>query len=311
LKEAGAVEAPRRALSISVKKILLATDFSEASRAALPYVRAIASHYKSEVYVVHVVGSGVFSLLPLREQEKALHEAEQGMRGFLQSGLGSSPRWKHFVKGGEASDVLYEFGKELDIDLLVLGTNGRRGLKRFVLGSVAEEIFRRVPCPVLTVGPKARRKMPQEVRLRHILFATDLAPSSLEALPCAIQLAKEYKAPLTVLHVAKTKKRGREVEVQLAALIPPKRKLQLKHDLLVLMGSPVSTILRTAGNKPSDLIVLGVRSGGTWDRAATHAPGPVAYNVIAQAPCPVLTLRSQRTTLIGSEQGPDGAALRR
>jgi nucleotide-binding universal stress UspA family protein len=294
LQERVAVEAPSGTNRIAVKKIILATDFSEVSLAAVPYVRAVAAHYDAEVYVVHVVGSGVFLLLPQPEQEMALHEAERMMRGFLQSASARGPRWKNLIQGGEPSEVLRQLGKKLDIDLLVLGTNGRRGLHRFVLGSVAEEIFRWVPCPVLTIGPKVKRAIPQEVRLSHVLFATDLALSSVEALPCALRLAEEYAAPLTLLHVVKTKQQRGEAEKRLEALISQEGNSERMPELLVETGSPARTILNTAASKQSDLIVLGVRSGGTWDRLATHAPGPVAYNVVAQAPCPVLTLRSQR-----------------
>lgn len=275
---------------ISVKNILLAIDFSEATLATFPYVESVAAHYGSNIHAMHVAGSGVFPLLPLPKQDRVIGEAKEKMQTFLSSSESAS-RFKQIVRGGEPSDILYQYGKELRIDLLVLGTNGHRGLRRCVLGSVAEEIFRSVPCPALTVGPKARGGNTQ-APVRRILFATDFAPPSLEALPCAIRLAQELRAILTLLHVTRTKQEREKAKAQMEKLVAKESRPDVKLDWIVQTGSPAATILKTAKMNKLDLIVMGVRSGGTWSRAATHAPGPVAYNVIAQSPCPVLTLRS-------------------
>jgi nucleotide-binding universal stress UspA family protein len=280
--------------NIIVDEIVLATDYSEASLAAVPFVRAVASRFNADVHVVNVVDSGLFPQLPLAEREKALHESQQVMRGFLESCQACGPRWKPLVEGGDPAEVLLRIGKELAADLLVLGTSGRRGFERFVLGSVAEEIFRLVPCPVLTIGPNTRGKIPQEVRLENILFATDLTSSSLQALPCALNLARLYHAPMTVLHVVHSAAEVGKAKLRLKKLVPQESLGELETALepKVETGAPAKAILRTATAMNSDLIVLGVRHGGSWDRLATHAPGPIAYNVIAQASCPVLTLRA-------------------
>ena len=85
--------------------------------------------------------------------------------------------------------------------MLVLGTHGRAGLGKLLIGSVAEEVFRRASCPVMTVGPHASSKVQNEIHFQHILFATDFSPDSLAALPYAVSLAKEDQAKLTFLHV--------------------------------------------------------------------------------------------------------------
>jgi nucleotide-binding universal stress UspA family protein len=291
------LETENKTLTISIRKILLATDFSEASVGALPYARAVAAHHDSEVYVVNVAGSGIFPVLAAKDQERILAESQLMMRPFLQSALAEGPRWKSLIKGGDAAQVIGELARELKVDLLVLGTNGRRGLKRFVLGSVAEEIFRVVPCPVLTIGPKARRQVPQETRLSNVLFATDMTATSLDALPLASQLAQTYSTTLTVLHVVRVNKDIESAQSRLAAMLQEVPLGAVQVEPLVRAGAPAETILNVAAEKKTELIVLGVRHGGSWDRAATHAPGPVAYDVVAQASCPVLTLRSQRTVV--------------
>jgi nucleotide-binding universal stress UspA family protein len=289
---AGVLNSPKITPPISVKRILLATDFSDASLATLPYVEAVADYYGSEVYAVHAVGTGVFSLLPRQEQKKLLGEAEPKMREFFSGRSEFFSHCKQIVRGGDPAEVIRQLSEGTGTDLLVLGTNGRKGLKRFVLGSVAEEIFRLVPWPVLTVGPKAK-KTSQEIQFRHILFATDLAPSSVAALPCAIRVAHERQAALTLLSVTHSSQEKSAIGARLKDLIPAEAKSLANIETLVRVGSPASAILRTTETVSADLIILGVRGGGTWGRAATHAPGPVAYNVIAQAPCPVLTIRSQ------------------
>ena len=279
-------------LPITIKNIMVATDFSESSRATLSYVEALAAHHGSEIHVVYVTGSGLFPLLPPAEREKAIGEAEAKMRSFLEGSKAASG-WKQIVRGGEPSEILRQAVSELQVDLLVLGTNGRRGLRRFVLGSVAEEIFRFLPCPVLTVGPEARGRE-ANLPLRRILFATDFTPPSLEALPYAMGVARNQQAKLTLIHVARSSQEGEAAKARLEALASNEGAADLTTEILIETGAPAAAILTSAATIDADLIVLGVCSGGTWTRAATHAPGPVAYEVVARAPCPVLTLRSHQ-----------------
>ena len=277
---------------LAIKNILCATDFSDASLAAFPYLDALAERYGSQVHVAHVVGPGIVPVLPQQEQQRLLREAESKMQDFLRraSKLAPGRPYRPVLQCGEPSEMIRQIGQEFSADLVVLGTNGRRGLKRFMLGSVAEEIFRLVPWPVLTVGPKARNPKGR-VRFHRLLFATDLSPASVAALPRAFEMAQQQQAVLTLLTVARSKKEAERARTRLQRLIPAELAPPVQVEALVQIGSPVRTILKTAGAGKTDLIILGVRSGGAWDRAATHAPGPIAYHVIAQAPCPVLTIR--------------------
>ena len=105
------------------------------------------------------------------------------------------------IEQGEVPEVLSRLVREHDIDLIVIGTGGRKGLEKLLLGSVAEEVFRNAGCPVLTMGPHATH-WKIDGNLRHILYATDFGPESLHGLPYAISLAEENRARLTLLHVA-------------------------------------------------------------------------------------------------------------
>ena len=167
---------------IRLRNILWTTDFSSPSEAALLYATSIARRYDSQMYMAHVIRPDAYQLVPPEAFGAALEQtrryAEQQMGELLISGrLRGIP---HQVLLGEGdlwvvlSDMLAKHG----VDLIVAGTHGRTGVRKLLLGSVAEEIFRLAPCPVLTVGPKVIQEVPAESELRHILYATDFTPTA-------------------------------------------------------------------------------------------------------------------------------------
>ncbi len=181
--------------SVALKNILLATDFSEVSRRAVPYAAAIASRYGSKIYLVHVIPPGARMSMPIEpfppELEDDRVKAGREMMDFLRGdALGGIPR-EMLVEQGPIRDALSSLIQRGDIDLLILGTHGRGGLKKVFLGSVAEELFRLAPCPVLTVGPAVPAAPAGPKEICRILFATDFGPASLNALHYAISFATE------------------------------------------------------------------------------------------------------------------------
>ncbi len=150
-----------------------------------------------------------------------------------------------------------------EIDLIVIGTCGRKGLGKLLLGSVAEEVFRNAACPVLTVGPHATR-WPADDNLRHILYATDFGPESVHGLPYAISLAEQTRALLTLLHVAPEpsvalpepdpgalpvvgpSEVAASTEKQLRALIPEGTQLWHEPESMVQFGPAAETIVKIA-----------------------------------------------------------------
>ena len=282
---------------IAVQNILVPTDFSSISRKALVYAAAVAKHYGSRLHVAHVLPLEVI-WLPEQSLKKARHEAEEQMKAVV-SAVELSTQPNALLSEGDIAEVTPDLLKQHGIDLMVLATHGRKGLQRFMLGSVAEEIFRTAACPVLTVGPKAP-EAPAAV-LNRILFATDFTAESVAALPCAISLAQEHQAHLYLVHVVQKDHRivapheralaRPPYEQRLRELIPPGTTQVSTVERVVEFGSPTDGILLAGERCSADLIVLGIRGGGPLVRAATHLPGPTAYNVIAQAHCPVLTVR--------------------
>ncbi len=186
------------------------------------------------------------------------------------------------------------------IDLLVLGTRGRGGLGKLLLGSVAEEIVRRAPWPVLTVGPRNPGEPPFAGTVSGILYATDLSEASAAAATFVAILRKEHGAELTVLHVirkfpANVPMRPDEIEAavlqQMQELVPDKGETR-RIRYAVREGDPAETILAVAKAERADLIVLGLGEPQGHAAELSHLPFAIAHKVISQAMCPVLTIRS-------------------
>lgn len=198
-----------------------------------------------------------------------------------------------------------------EIDLVIVGTHGRTGLGKLLLGSAAENILRRALCPVLIVGPNVsgRAKLPAfrnhgadlapvELEIRQILFVTNFPSCASRVAQEAAWLAEEFHARLTLTHVVEDYTRlGRRPEPveqnrqKLIELIPKRSQLQCAPETLVEFGRAAERILKAAEEREADLIVLGARAYANI--AATHLSWSTGHHVIAQAHCPVLTSASR------------------
>lgn len=304
---------------VAIKNILFATDFSEVSEAALPYVTALSLRYGSTVHVAHVLPEATFvrpSPVDPALFGSIYEEAHSGAQEKIQRLSGRLRGFPHetYIRHGKVSDVLTEIIREQEIDLLVVGTHGRTGLGKLVMGSVAEEIFRQAPCPVLTVGPRVasveqvvearhdRDVRPVQIKFRRILFATDFQPESAKNVSYATSLAREFHAQLTLLHVIEDygnhlHERPGPIDTalrKLEELVPEDAGLLYRPECLAEFGVPAELILQTAAEYDADLIVMGVRSAASHIGAATHLSGSSAHKVVVGANCPVLTVRGQR-----------------
>ncbi len=292
------VEMPR---PIALRNLLVATDFSPASDAALDYALSIARRYESTVHVLHVVRPGAYELVPTESLKSARavvrRWAEQEMAGLLISGRLRDIPHQVLLAEGELWSAVASAMERNEIDLVVLGTHGRKGAAKFILGSAAEQIFRLSDRPVLTVGPRARREPARSIELRRILFPTDFASWSARALPYALSLAEEYHARLILMHVverpadasAKGVAFAREFfEKELENLLPPGADLWCERETAVGFGDPVQAVLEVAASAQADLIVLGVRGAAGL---TARLPRSKAYQIVSRASCPVLTVR--------------------
>lgn len=283
---------------ISLKSILFATDFSPASRAALSHALSIARKYGSKLYPTHVIRLSPFpnSSLTLAWQEisaQATREAQEAMEALEPSWAGI--QHEAVIRKGQIWTELARVVAEKEIDLIVTGTRGRAGVSRLMLGSVAEDIFRHAPCPVLTVGLHASASPRSAAESHEILYATDLTPHSLAAAPYALSLALENQARLSLLYVVKDEQGMLSPDVswraQLQEIIPADAEFCCRPNCFVRYGFPEVEILGLAQERAVDLIVLGVRSMHGISGLSTHLPWTIASRIVNQALCPVLTIR--------------------
>jgi nucleotide-binding universal stress UspA family protein len=307
--------APAPQSAISVKNVLFATDFSTTSEAALPYAVAICRRFGGTLSAAHVLSEA--SLLMMTGgvdyvsmgtiYEDAHTEAKEKLELMSAGFEGISHR--NYVRHGQVWKQLEGIVEENEVDLIVVGTHGRSGLGKLLLGSVAEDILRHAPCPVLTVGPRVcgRAKLsllrdpgrdlaPPELELRQIVFATNFARNAAKVAQQAVALAQDFRARLTLLHVLEdyTQLGSRPGPIddgmrRLQELIPNDAALQYLPELVLEFGGASERILKVAEAREADMIVLGARCSA--EVGSTHFPWSAAHHVIAQAHCPVLTVR--------------------
>ena len=187
---------PSQETRIALRSILMALDFSSASNAALPYALATVRAYDARLYLAHVIRPDVYTLVSPEALsavlEQAHRNAEQQMAKILVSGRLRGVPHQVLLGQGELWGVLSTMIQQYEIDLVVMGTHGRTGLQKMLLGSVAEQVFRMATCPVLTVGPGVPGdEVPEQVRLHRIVYATDFSPAAESAAGYALSLAQE------------------------------------------------------------------------------------------------------------------------
>jgi len=288
---------------IRLKRILCATDFSPGSLTVLPVVASIARRYGATVFVSNVWAPLPYTMVTPEAvnmmEKKQEQVARQKLTEYQQaaSAFGISPR--PIMKSGDPVVELERIVREQDIDLAVISTHRRVGLKHLTMGSVAEALFRNLSCPVLTVGPHLAHRFSGNVEVRNILFPTDMSEGSRAVLAYLASLAKEYGAKLTFLHVL-PEETGQNPDAR--SLAEPLRQEMMRifcsaispkcrADFAIEFGDPAATILRYSQEMNADLIGFGVRP---VNDVVLHLRNTVAYRVILATHCPVLTQRPRR-----------------
>ncbi|NOT28102.1 MAG: universal stress protein [Acidobacteria bacterium] len=304
-----------------VRHILCPVDFSEGSRRALDHAVTLARRHQARLSVVHVqqlsmpmygasyVGpEGLLQPIVLTDLER------QGLLNRLDAEVAEDRMAAHVPietvldEAANISEAIVSRAHTTSVDLIVIGTHGRSGFERLMLGSVAEKVLRKAGCPVLTVPPHAPDSVPREAgALRRVLCPVDFSESSKGALDYAAALAREASARLTVLHVvepipalpeyagavdmAKLRHECFEhARTQLSRTVKEFVRDTCATDELVLVGRSHAEILRVAADQAADLIVLGVRGRGAADLMFF---GSTTNHVVRGAHCPVLTVKDE------------------
>jgi nucleotide-binding universal stress UspA family protein len=309
---------------IEIRKVLCPIDFSDYSRRALDHAVAIARWYDSSITVLHVYTATPAAAyapgLPALEST-ALTAADReqlkvhATRFVDAAHVGDIPVDLVITEGNVAAEIL---SRARQTGLLVIGTHGRSGFDRLVLGSVTEKVVRKAECPVLTVPRAAPAAAPGgAVVFKRILCPVDFSDCSTNALNYAMSLSQEADAHLTVLHVMTYEMEltpdmsesllayshlNREAfrnacadnsRERLNAAVPDAVRAYCTVDTLLATGKPYREILRVATEQLSDLIVMGVQGRGAVDLMFF---GSTTQHVVRQAACPVLTLKRDLTT---------------
>jgi nucleotide-binding universal stress UspA family protein len=293
---------------LEIKVILCPIDFSEFSMRAYSYALSLAEHYRAKLVAQHIVelwrypyADYAASAGDYAEFSRALREGgKERLREFVKKHTHDEIRPELVVHAGIAADSILSFAQEWKADLIVMGTHGRRGFDRLVLGSVTDRVMRTAPCPVLAISKPLHDSTATGEERRHvhhlsrILFCTDFSENSERALNYAISATAEYDAELTLLHVleevpslAKTEKAIAAATEQLDKLIPPEGRKTLKIKTAVRIGKPYQQIIQLAVETQIDMVTMGVHGRGALDLAVF---GSTTYRVMQLGPCPVLAV---------------------
>ena len=277
--------------SISLARILVATDFSKTSERALEHALSFARTYNSRIFLVHVIPVEAMMAPELAEasRDKMRREAREGMQRILASDCFFGVPHEEIIEEGSLWPSLEALIKKHEIDLLVLGTHGMGPVRKLMIGSAAEDVFRKAPIPVLTIGPDVWREPLFEIELKNVLLATAIGPGAEKQAAYALSLAQQHHSRITLLHVVEQPGEEQGILHQLQELVPAAADLHCFPLFRVEHGDPVKKILFVAEDTQANLIVLGAKAR---KGLAGRVPHTKAYQVVCRASCPVLTIKS-------------------
>jgi len=275
------------------RQIVVATDFSPASNAAVRVATTMAQVFKVKVTLLHVfeyvpnhrypVAVGWMVEIIRRDIRRKLEGTKNTLR---QSGIETETR---MLEGGNPARQILSFIQVCESPLLVMGTHAVAGMERFLLGSTAEEVLRQIKWPVITVGPLVASGMESHAGVRRILFATDFSETSLTVIPFMLALQQSSGAQLRVLHVSGDHMSEKEENKQFDAVRNALHAAQ-GAEYITLHGDNISqAVVNEAERYPADLLVLGIRRA---TEPAAHLAPKIAFQIVAAAPCAVLTVAS-------------------
>lgn len=277
------------------RHVLVATDFSEPASWALASGAGIAQSMGAQLTLVAVVQPyrpgtlAQSSLTGAPVETPFLHEAETELKKLRDAHVpdGVGVRLEALVDLSPAG-ALTDAAEEWGADLIVLGTRGQGGFRRLLLGSVAEQVVRHAPCPVLTLG---RAAFADSARQNGIAVAVELTEGDDPALDAAESLADAFGVPLTAVHVVTDESARTEAEKRLAGLRKIRQRPELRCEVLH-DDDPIEAVVAFAERTKPELLVVATH-GRTGLRRTLL--GSVSEHVVREAPCPVLTVRRQVT----------------
>ncbi len=310
-------------ITMNVKRILMPTDFSKCADAALDHALFLARKYGAELHLLHVLqlhlddyrkGLGTFpSMEEIYDRLEVVARSDMGRRLEARS-VDVLTVEERLRRGIAAAPEIASYVDEEDIDLVVIGSHGRRGVRRFVLGSVAEEVARIVNCPVLVI--RAQETTRELGHPKRLLVPFDFSGHSEAALMTALQLVADDQAQIDLVHVlpppivtigygtslpifsdAEASERTRSaLEDRVASISVP---VECPIDCHVLHGNPGGEIIRFAESRGTDLVVIGSQGLAGMSRLLL---GSVAEKVMRRTECPVLVVRAAQSETVTEKE---------
>ena len=282
---------------VNLDSILFATDFSPSAATARLYVQALAARYQSQARLMHVVdldaafkgsdaGLSIDIFRRLGEQSLASLESELSSEKVRVESV--------LCEGTNPAAMILEEAGQRRTDLLVIGTRGHKGVARLVLGSTAEKLIHQAVCPILAIGPSVPApKLP--INFERIVYATDFSPEAAKACVFALSFAQDFGAHLYLCHVlpdGNHQMNDQELNDRfisaLRNLVPDVSREWCEPECVLEHGVAADGILLLAQRVKADLIVLGTRKTSRW---FDNFKSGVAFQVICDSHCPVLTIR--------------------
>jgi nucleotide-binding universal stress UspA family protein len=283
------------------KTVIYAADFSLCSENAGPYAALLATQFNAEFLIAHafVLSQSAMELeaansrgsksLQRLDLETALQEASQR--------FGSNALRPHtLLLEGDPRQVIPELAEKRAPSIVVLGTSGRGMIERGFVGSVAERILRANNGPSFTVGPQVHPLRPELPAFRRVLYATGLSTAAAQGARYAISIAKAFNASIEVLHVAREEDVKQPEQLNalqqrfgevLDGIVPEQARTLSEPSAVIELGRAHERILTHIQETSADLLVLSIRrSSHLWLQSRLSG----AFNIISNAPCPVLTI---------------------
>jgi nucleotide-binding universal stress UspA family protein len=296
---------------MKIKKILFPTDFSRCAEQALAHAVFLAEKYDAEIHLLHVIT--LFEDQPnvvneeIGETEEMVRKLEDIAERQLNKAVESDDmKMVTSVKRGiSTAPIILEYASDNNIDLIVMGTHGRRGLGHLLLGSIAEEVVRMAECPVFTIREKEKIKSPEAVN--KILVPIDFSNHSRKALAYASEIAESYNSKLQVLHIIEETIHpafsisgkssvfdlipGIQEDSQNRAekLVKDVVSSKVDFEISVKGGRATSDIIKFAKENSTDLIVIATHGLTGLEHMLL---GSVTEKVVRMAHCPVFTVKA-------------------
>ena len=297
-----------------VTHILFATDFSPCSVPAFRYAVEWAKVFNAQLTIFHGLslqpGLDIDAGIAQRYLEEQRKVAEEHLNQLLAEAHQQVPQTSIEMRAGLPSSQICDVARECKADLIITGTHGWAGFNRFLFGSVAERVIQRAPCPVLSIPDRS----PEEtagihaltIQPRQIVMPIDFSDCSMDAYEYAVQVAKWFDAPLTLVcaieplsysldfsltHPLEDKTNRKKVVQRLEKLTKLLVDEGLSAQYELVEKPSVEAILETSSTQQADLVVMGTHGRKGLSRLLL---GSTTAKVLQHSPYPILTVRSPK-----------------